>query len=746
MRATDRSGIAVIVSVALACLTVRPLTSDGNFLPTSWLLILLIGGISIALRRARVSSTAVLGVQTVVLALFSLGLSLGAPGFAGTWYQQYSQLWVAGIEHMRTQASPMDPNDGVRLIFVTVVGVIVIMTELLVSGVGRPAWALAPPATLFLVPALGLGTDTGVINFLFIAIGYLGILVAEGVNTTARWTRGLSRDSADGFGAAAPVVWRAAGYLAVPALLAAILLGVALPTLSLPGFGFGSGGGNGPLQLTDPTLDLRRNLTQPEDRVVIQYQSQTPGGVYLRMASLPLLTAAGWSNVEIRLRDGNALGDIPGMTAEPPELRSTRVQVLDFGSQYLPLPYAPRRFEADGDWRFDPNSLVVINASRRPQDLRRLDYTVDSADIVPDGADLVEAGAGTPPDNDVTAEIPEDLPKSIRDLTDDVTKGVSGPAAKAAAIQAFLRGPDFTYSTERLPGGGFQALENFLIDDQRGYCEQFASAMAAMARVAGIPSRVSVGFLPGERDGDLWKVSIRDMHAWPELYFADYGWVRFEPTPASVTGSAPPWTVQAQEDPGDDPSAEPSEEASANPTAGAEPSAAPTVDPTSVDESAGAQWFRTLLMVSGGLVLLLILAAPATVRVRRRTSRLNGEGAAEEQVESAWAEIRDTVVDHGGSWPGGSPRSIGTAVASRLEQGEAESMSRVATLVERSRYAQTFTDADAAEQLPAMTQEIRRGIAAPASLSRKLRAVVLPKSLFRRKPKVEQIRSARWPD
>ena len=68
-----------------------------------------------------------------------------------------------------------------------------------------------PPATLFLVPALGLGTDTGVISFGCLALGYLGILVADGLNTDRRWTRGLSRDSADGFGTATPVVWRAAG-------------------------------------------------------------------------------------------------------------------------------------------------------------------------------------------------------------------------------------------------------------------------------------------------------------------------------------------------------------------------------------------------------------------------------------------------------------------------------------------------------------------------------------------------------
>ena len=191
----------------------------------------------------------------------------------------------------------MDPNDGVRLIFVTVVGVIMIMTELLVSGVGRPAWALAPPATLFLVPALGLGTDTGVINFLFIAVGYL----AHPGRRRSEHDRSLDPRALPRLGGR--IRRRGTGGLAGgglprrPGLSCTIMLGVALPTLALPGFGFGSGPGNGPLQLTDPTLDLRRNLTQPDDRVVIEYQTEDPGGVYLRMASLPQLVRAGWGNV-----------------------------------------------------------------------------------------------------------------------------------------------------------------------------------------------------------------------------------------------------------------------------------------------------------------------------------------------------------------------------------------------------------------------------------------------------------------
>jgi transglutaminase-like putative cysteine protease len=741
MRASDRNAIAVTISVMLACFTVTPLTSDAGFLGLSGVLIIAIGAASLGLRRIQMTSGVVLSIQIAILLFYSLGLSVtltSAISDLGTpWFEHYPALWAEGIEHMRTQASPMDPDNGVKLIFVTVIGMIMIMTDLLVSGVGRPAWAIAPPATLFLVPALGLGADTGVISFCYIAVGYLAILIAEGLNATARWTRGLTRDSAEGFGTSMPVVWRAAGYLAIPAILATIVLGVALPTLSLPGIGFGNGpGGSGPLQLTDPTLDLRRNLNQPEDREVIQYRTTAPDGVYLRLASLPQLNANGWSNVQIRLNNGQNLPAVPGLSDEPDERQRTTIRVLDFGSQYLPLPYAPRTHDAPGDWRYDANSLIVVNAGQRAQDLRRLSYTVESVAIAPDINDLNNAVAGTPADVAVTAVIPSDLPDSLVELTNRVTAKADTPAAKAAAIQAYLRSGQFAYSTEPLPGSGYEALQNFLLQDRRGYCEQFASAMAMMARVVGIPSRVSVGFLPGEQDEEGWKVSIRDMHAWPELYFANYGWVRFEPTPASVTGTAPAWTVQNTDSSESDPSADPSSEPSADEVSpGTAPSTVPSEQPTDLGPGAGANLGRTLIGAVIVLVLLAILAAPATIRVRRRSGRLNGSGPAEEQVEAAWSEIRDTVLDYGGSWPEGSPRAIGREVADRLDDEESESMSRVATLVERSRFARSFDHGGSMSELPSMTSEIRRGVAAPAAWRQRVMALLLPRSLFRRKPK-----------
>ena len=261
--------------------------------------------------------------------------------------------------------------------------------------------------------------------------------------------------------------------------------------------------------------------------------------------------------------------------------------------------------------------------------------------------------------------------------------------------------------------------------------------MAVLARAVGIPSRVAVGFLPGKKTAanNTWSVTIHDMHAWPELFFAGYGWVRYEPTPASVTGTAPAWTLESSDQPSDTESNEPSASASASASVSdGGPSDAATEQGQDASGGAGAGWGRTLLVVGLGLLGLLVLAAPATLRVRRRTARLSTDAPAVERVESAWAEIRDTVADYGGSWPDGeSPRSIGKTIGSRLPPEESATMGQVAMMVEQSRYAPTFGDAESTRLLATMTKDVRRGLARPQSGWRRFWATVLPRSLFRRR-------------
>jgi hypothetical protein len=100
------------------------------------------------------------------------------------------------------------------------------------------------------------------------------------------------------------------------------------------------------------------------------------------------------------------------------------------------------------------------------------------------------------------------------------------------------------YSYSESPPRRRYPLESFLFADKSGYCQQFAGAMAVLLRMGGVPARVAVGFTSGSYDHSThrWLVSDVDAHAWVEAWFPRYGWVRFDPTPASdpaLGGRAP---------------------------------------------------------------------------------------------------------------------------------------------------------------------------------------------------------------
>src|SRR3546814_1427283 len=141
------------------------------------------------------------------------------------------------------------------------------------------------------------------------------------------------------------------------------------------------------------------------------------------------------------------------------------------------------------------------------------------------------------------SSLPSGLPYAVLTMAEELTGGLVTDFERAQALQSFFRDEErFTYSLEPSAGNGNSALEEFL-EERVGYCEQFASAMAVMARAVGIPARVAVGFYQADQLADSsWEVSSHDLHTWPETYFEEYGWVRFEPTPSSHIASVPAYT------------------------------------------------------------------------------------------------------------------------------------------------------------------------------------------------------------
>nr|MBA2682004.1 transglutaminase domain-containing protein [Ktedonobacteraceae bacterium] len=91
----------------------------------------------------------------------------------------------------------------------------------------------------------------------------------------------------------------------------------------------------------------------------------------------------------------------------------------------------------------------------------------------------------------------------------------------------------FRYSVDNPPIPANQNVVDWLLNSQVGYCTHYASAMAVMARMLHIPTRVVIGFSSGHfmLDRKVWSVAGSDAHSWVQAYLPNYGWVNFDPTP-----------------------------------------------------------------------------------------------------------------------------------------------------------------------------------------------------------------------
>lgn len=92
---------------------------------------------------------------------------------------------------------------------------------------------------------------------------------------------------------------------------------------------------------------------------------------------------------------------------------------------------------------------------------------------------------------------------------------------------------EFIYTLDT-PLLGRHAVDEFLFEQKRGFCEHYSSAFVVLMRGAGIPARVVTGYVGGYRNqlGNYWLVRRSDAHAWAEVWLAGRGWVRVDPTAA----------------------------------------------------------------------------------------------------------------------------------------------------------------------------------------------------------------------
>ena len=150
------------------------------------------------------------------------------------------------------------------------------------------------------------------------------------------------------------------------------------------------------------------------------------------------------------------------------------------------------------------------------------------------GDQLSEAGQDYPANiRQEYLQLPENLPERVRRLAVRVA-GSGDPFNQALRVQQYLR-ETYPYDLNTPPPAPERdVVDSFLFDQQQGFCSHYASAMAVMLRVQGIPTRVVTGYATGSYDTTrgAYRVTEDAVHAWVEVYFPGIGWVEFEPTAA----------------------------------------------------------------------------------------------------------------------------------------------------------------------------------------------------------------------
>lgn len=737
MSTAFRTSLVGGVAAALSALPLLELTQEAGWLVEAALAIALVIGVGYVARRLRVPAVLAAVFQLAVL-LWWLGLLVAADlAWFGVfpsseWLVRFSDVIDQGTEAITTRAAPVPVPDGILFFLVGGAGLIALLIDLLNAGLRKAVLTGVPLATGYAVTAGVFGGDIGWWWFLPPAIGYLALLITESRARVSAWGR-----SADGHGTsgapATNTLARNGRRVGAVALSAAVAVPALIPVLSdglIDGRGGGGGGSDGRIIRTDnPILDLQRNLTRPDNVDILRYTASDEAPHYIRTVTLDSFDGEVWKTsnrpVPESQRVSGGMPPPPGLDADDPARASFQFQVTEnYSSDWLPLVYPAQEIQIEGDWRYDAATLDVTSPD---EDVKGQDYSAVSLDIELTAERLQEAGRAT---GDVTelTELPNELPAIVTENADRVARGARGDFEKAAALQEWLRGPDFTYDLTTQPGTSSSALADFL-RDRRGYCEQFAATMAIMARYLDIPARVAVGFTPGELQGDSsWLVRAHDAHAWVELYFEGVGWTPFDPTPAARTGSPPAWTIEPAAETPDSgtPSSQPTS------TAPATDNRDPRLDEEllgggGTTPEGSSRWPLVAAVV---LAMVVLAGVPAGLARLLRWRRWQRAGESTRAIAAAsWSEFSEAIRDAGLPWdPAATPRVVGRTVAESagLTDEQRDLLDHLVTTTERARYSRQ------PDPVPALREDTAmfcRSLLRSRSTGQRVRAFLWPTTL-----------------
>jgi hypothetical protein len=755
--------LAAAVATALGTLALVPVFTDGDWLPpvlaavvavaAGGLLLRVAGGALAGDRPAPGWWTALVSVAVPFGQLVGLACvltALFAPDRAwGGWLPtsgsigDLAAVLADGTVEMAEQSTPALPLTGLVALTTLLAGLVAVVVDLVAVGARQPALAGLGLLVLFCVPVT---TVTGTIGALPVAAPAAGLALL----LFADQHRQLGRRSEEGrrplLGAGTLTAVRTGAV----AVVLGLVVGAVVPTLTEGAFsgGFGRGGGGGSTGTAlDPAAALQGQLTldEPVDLLRVNASVSDPG--YLRVVALEVYDAAeGWTignlDGETAVADEDELAALPGRRGGRPV--DALITALGHEDRFLPLLYAPQSVDvAEPErWRFDPGTGTVFG---RDVSTAGQTWSVAAVEPRPSPEELAAAGPLSPqlPLVQRYTALP-DLDPSVDELVATLTADAETPYERVQAVYGHFTDPanGYEYSLSTAPGTTGDDLADFLRLRQ-GYCEQYAGAMAALVRAAGVPARVVLGYTPGTTQPDGSRlVTSDDAHAWVEVYFDDLGWVPYDPTPIDADRAVElPWAprVQDQEvDPRTDPTAAPLP-APVAPVPQQQPAPQDTPLPRTAPEQADS-WAPVLRGVGLGLAVLALTAVPAGLRVLQRRRRVaTGSPAA------LWDELAATALDLGRTTdPTRTPRQVADELATAAEPGGAHrqqrrqvpvsgvagALARLARAEEAASYARPGSAPAVGPELRADLATARSGLLATAPRGVRLRALLWPPSLL----------------
>ncbi len=579
MGSEARTRLALIGLLAVTLFSFSQLFADGDYPGPAALGMLIAAGIAILGRRFGVSIllTAIASLVTLTTYLAFIFQTkntfygLPTPGAVRGLVDAVKQA----IDRAELDFAPVPVRPGYVIMVVAGLWIAAVLGEVATFRWRKPLIASVTPVVLFsvvMVVGTGAGTPLFVALFLISLLAYWGVESSHRLRSWGRWVPTWADHSSEE--EPDSITGEIARKMGATCVALALIAPIFLPALGdgllswrnpggtggsgTGGSGDGDGGGR-----IDPLVSIAPSLISQSDTEYFRVQAET--NTYWRLITLPDFDGATWrpSSADlVPIEDGVIDGPEPVSTASTTLVQ--RITVTGLVSESLPaavqatdLQLITQQNIGDG-LRYDPESGDIRSTTELGGSLV---YQVTSQVPHESYTELVNAHIGDPgiPGADIYTQLPDELTPEVKDLLAGWVSTANTEFEQLVAIQNHLRSEEFTYSInlEELRAeqeASTDDLTNFLINTKTGYCQQFSTAFAVLARELGYPSRLVVGFLPGEAVGDGENaVKGTDAHAWPEVYFEHIGWVAFEPTPridVNRSTSVPLYTTP--QDPGNE--------------------------------------------------------------------------------------------------------------------------------------------------------------------------------------------------